>query len=60
MAGKPVADYDRSEADLSHYQDRRHDDWLMYELRFRKHYEDHYMDSGRAWEDYRDSVPVWV
>jgi hypothetical protein len=55
LAGQPVSEYDRSTADLSNYQDRPMNDWLMYESSFRDNFEKRFAGSGKKWEDYRDS-----
>ncbi len=58
LQGQPVANYDRSVADLGNYTeftlDVNEDEWRMYESRFREDFDNRFRTAGGRWEDFRD------
>lgn len=55
LPGKAVDEYDRSQADMSNYQNRRDDDWLTFQSRYAEHFKTNYAGTDKRWEDYRDA-----
>lgn len=58
LQGQPVANYDRTMADLGNYPDFQlnvdEDGWRMYESRFREDFANRFRTAGGRWEDFRD------
>ncbi|HZW05235.1 MAG TPA: general stress protein [Anaerolineaceae bacterium] len=55
IAGQPVSDYDRRQADLGNYQNSPYgSDLVMFEPRFRQHFDTKYGRVSGRWEDFRE------